>query len=270
VEIGSLGGGGTVGIDDDELGAAFPPRRRDMGHHIDLGRGRVAAPDDDQVGFRDLAPVDAAFGPDAGEPARVGERIADRQILARITHRVAQPVDAVALHQPHRAGVVIGPHALGAVALSGAGQRLGDLVECLVPGDRPKRIEARTLFTDPAQRLREALRVMLALGIARDLGADHAPSVGLRRRSPEPSEAPSVDALDVERARTRAIVRAHTGDDVERQGSAPGLSLQKYRDELPGSGGGGPASLFAAKRNPKFYPDRPSTKSTADLQQTLI
>jgi hypothetical protein len=41
-------------------------------------------------------------------------------------------------------------------------------------------------------------------------------------------------------------------------------------DGLAGSRGGGSASLFAAKRNPKFYPDRPSTKSTADLQQTLI
>jgi hypothetical protein len=30
-------------------------------------------------------------------------------------------------------------------------------------------------------------------------------------------------------------------------------------DGLAGSRGGGSASLFAAKRNPKFYPDRPST-----------
>jgi len=81
VEIGPLCGGGAVGVDDDELGAAFPPRRRDVGHHIDLGRDRVATPHDDQVGFGDLAPIDPALGADAGEPARVGERIADRQIL---------------------------------------------------------------------------------------------------------------------------------------------------------------------------------------------
>ena len=175
MEIGPLGGGGAVGIDDDEPGAALPARLREVGHHIDLGRGRVAAPDDDQIGFGDLAAVDAALGPDPGEPAGVGERIADRQILARIAHRVAQPVDAVALHQPHRPGIVIGPHALRAVALGGAGQALGDLVECRIPRDRPEGVAAHALLADPAQRLGEAIRVMLALAIAGDLGADDTP-----------------------------------------------------------------------------------------------
>ena len=42
----------------------------------------------------------------ASQPASVSAT-ADRRMLARIAHRVAQPVDAVALHQPHRPGVVI-------------------------------------------------------------------------------------------------------------------------------------------------------------------
>ena len=181
MQIGPRGGGGAVGIDDDELGATFAARRRDMGHHIDLGRDRVAAPDDDQVGFGDLAPVDPALGADPGEPARIGERIADRQILARIAHRMAQPVDAVALHQPHRPGVVIGPHGLRAVALGGPGQRIGDLVERRRPKRSAQRRRALPFLADPAQRLREALRVVLALGIACDLGADHTLRIVLRR-----------------------------------------------------------------------------------------
>ncbi len=73
VQVGDLGRAGAVGIDDDELGAALLFRRRDMGHHVDLGRDRVAAPDDDQVGFGDLARIDAAFRADPGEPAGIGE-----------------------------------------------------------------------------------------------------------------------------------------------------------------------------------------------------
>ncbi len=66
MQVGGLGAGGAVGVDDDELGAALPAGRRDVAHHVDLGRDRVAAPDDDQVGFGDLAPVDAALDADPG------------------------------------------------------------------------------------------------------------------------------------------------------------------------------------------------------------
>src|SRR5271169_4064725 len=69
---------------------------------------------------------------------------------------------------------------------------------------------------------------MLALGIARHLGADDTPCVGLRRGPANPPEtaAPGFrrgrrDALDLERAGARAVVRAHTGDDIERQEPAP-------------------------------------------------
>src|SRR5438876_5817032 len=219
MKIGLLGGRRAVGIYDDESGAALLSRRSDMGHQIDLRRGRVAAPDDDQIGFGDLAAVDTALGPDPGEPAGVGKGIADRQVLARIAHRVAQPVDTVALHQPHRPGVVIGPHALRAVALGGTCQALGDLVECLIPRDRPEGSASGALLADPAQRLAEALRVMLALAIAGDLGAHNTPCVALLRRPPDPPDAVPADALDRERAGARAVVRADAGDDVERQGS---------------------------------------------------
>ena len=71
VKIGLLGRRGAVGIDNDEHGAAFLPRRCDVGHHVDLRRDRIAAPDHDEVGFGDLAPVDAALRPDPGEPAGI-------------------------------------------------------------------------------------------------------------------------------------------------------------------------------------------------------
>ena len=52
---------------------------------------------------------------------------------------MAQALDAVALHPPHRAGVVMRPYGFGAVALRGQGQPFGNLVERVVPGDRHKR-----------------------------------------------------------------------------------------------------------------------------------
>src|SRR6516164_2009133 len=134
---------------------------------------------------------------------------------------MAQPVDAVALHQPHRPSIVIGPNGLGAMALGGAGQCLGDLVEGVVPGDRPEGVETRAFLPDPAQRLRETRRMVLTLGIARHLGAHHTERVGLPGGPVNPRDAMPVGALDVERAGARAIVRTYAGDDVERQGLAP-------------------------------------------------
>jgi hypothetical protein len=45
------------------------------------------------------------------------------------------PVDAVAHQQAHGAGVVIGPDRFRALLLLRAHKRLGNQVECVVPGD---------------------------------------------------------------------------------------------------------------------------------------
>jgi hypothetical protein len=87
---------------------------------------------------------------------------------------VAQSLDAVALHQTHRPGIEIGPHRLSAVFLRGPGQRLRNLVQGVVPANRFERVAADPLVADPAQRTVEAVRVVDALGVTRDLGADDA------------------------------------------------------------------------------------------------
>src|SRR5487761_675203 len=68
---------------------------------------------------------------------------------------------------------------------------------------------------------------MLARGIARDLGADHTRRVALAARAVDPADALAVDALDLERAGARAIMRAHAGQDVERQDRAPRLGSRQ-------------------------------------------
>src|SRR5438067_11014698 len=109
------------------------------------------------------------------------------------------------------------PDRLRAVALHRQGQPLGYLVERVVPGDRDKGVAAAALVADPAQRHRQPVGMVLALGIAGDLGADHPLSVGLALGSAPPADRRLVDALDRERAGARTIMRADAVGGVERQ-----------------------------------------------------
>ena len=57
-------------------------------------------------------------------------------VLPRVAHDVAQSVDAVALHQAHGAGVVVGPDRLGAIRLRRADEfRSAIRSSALVPAD---------------------------------------------------------------------------------------------------------------------------------------
>ena len=135
---------------------------------------RIRAPDHHAVGLRHLARI----GP--GEPARPGDeagpghRGADRRILPGISLGMAQPVDAVAHHQPHRAGIIIRPDRLGADSASMARKRLGNVVQRLVPADALER--AGALRPGAAHRMESAGRDG---GCARN-------SARLSRRSPRP------------------------------------------------------------------------------------
>ncbi len=220
VHVGHRSGAAAIGIDHNQLRAALFARARHVRHHVDLGCHRVAAPDDDQIGFRHLARIGAAIAADAGEPPGLADRGADRQVLARIAHDMAKPVDAVALHQPHRAGVVERPDRLGAVPRRRLAQRLGDAVQRLVPADLPEL--ARPLRAGAQQRPGQAVRMMDALGVAGHLRADHAGGVVVGRRPAHRADAPPIEHLDLERASGRAVVRADGMADVAHEASVAG------------------------------------------------
>ncbi len=219
VEIGDLGRRRPIGIDDDELGAARLSRLGHVGHQIDLGGNRIAAPDDDEIALRHLAAIDAALDPGPGVPSGIRQHYADGRELARIAHGMTQPVDAVALHQPHRPGVEIGPHRLASVALRRADERFGHRVERSVPRDLLERRPAYALVADPAQWHAQPPGMVLAFGITGDLGADDPRSVAVRRRAADAPDRVGIDALDLERTGARAIVRTDRGQDIERHGS---------------------------------------------------
>ena len=207
MHVGHRRGAGAVRIDHHQLRAALLPRARDMRHHVDLGGHRVAAPHHDQVGARHLARVRPDEAADAGHPASLADRRADRLGLARIAHDVAQPVDAVALHQPHRAGVVDTArpprrHAASAVV----DERLRHAIQRLVPGDRPEL--AGALGAGAQQRLRQPVRMVDAFGVARDLGADHAGGVAVGLRAAHRADARCRPAL---RSQGRRWKGSHAG-----------------------------------------------------------
>ena len=183
---------GVVDVDDDDLRAALLSRAHRVGHHVDLRRDRVGAPDDDAVGLGHFARIDAGDAPGAGEIAGPGDGDADRAEEARIALDVRQPLDPVAHHEAHRARVEIRPDAFGAEAALGLQEFLRDDVERVVPGDRLELTGA--LRADAAQRLGQPVLVMDALGIARDLGADDARRCSAGPRAPwmRPIRAPPI------------------------------------------------------------------------------
>ena len=135
MQVGDGGGRRPIRIDHDKLRAAFLSSTGYVGHDVDLGRHRIAAPHHDQVGFRHLAGIDTAALSNAGVPADFRQRSADRHLLPRIPHDVAQPVDPVALHQAHGASVIEWPHCLGAMLRGGVLKFTGDAIQRLVPRD---------------------------------------------------------------------------------------------------------------------------------------
>ena len=226
MDVRLLGRTRAVGVDDDQPGVPVPARTRDMGHHVDLGVHRIAAPDDDQVGVLHLARIRAVFDADPGAPSGIRQRDAERGMLARVAHGVAQPVDAVALHEPHRTGVEIGPDRLAAPFVGHGLEPVRDLVQRLVPADRGERPDPRSFRTGAAQRARQPGRMVHALGIAGNLGADHARRVGVALRAVHPADGARVQPFDVQRAGARAVVRTGRRNDL-------GRGIERHRSGLP-------------------------------------
>src|SRR6202000_3284256 len=74
---------------------------------------------------------------------------------------------------------------------------------------------ARPLRTDAELRVHQPVRMMDALGIARDLGADHTGGIGLEFGTAHPADGLAVDHFDIERAGRRAVVRTGGMPDVD-------------------------------------------------------
>ena len=208
-DIGLTHGRVVVDVDrHDRRSPALPGSHR-VGHHIDLGHGRVGAPEHDAVGVRHLARIGAAQPAVTGQVAGPGQRRADRRILVGIALGVPQAVDAVAHHEAHRAGVVIGPDSFRPETPFRLHKALGDAVEGFF--DRNRRELPRSLGAGPHQGLGQPVRIVDAFGIARDLGADHPGRVAVVLRPIKTPDRARVEDLHLERAGRGTVVRARRG-----------------------------------------------------------
>ena len=108
---------------------------------------------------------------------------------------------------------------LGAMLRLGSQQRLRGDVEGVIPRHRHEL--AAALGALAAQRSQQAILVVQPLGVAGDLGADHARGVVVVSRTANPADPAVGEKLDFERAGGWAVVRARRGTDTNRRRDVP-------------------------------------------------
>ena len=200
------GGAGAIGIDDHQLGAPLLACAGDVGHGVDLGGHGVAAPHHDQVARRHLPRIGPGDPAHAGGPTGEGDRGADSVLTAGIAHGVGQAVQPIPVDQPHGPRRVERPHGFRPMARRHVAEGSRDTVQRFVPANTAELSAA--LRAGAQQGMGQPIRMVDALGIARDLGADHARRVwvvGPTHRA----DARAVDDLNIQCAGRRAVVRAN-------------------------------------------------------------
>ena len=213
LDVGLFHGVVVVDVDRRDLCTALLAGAHCVRHHIDLGVDGIGTPNHDQVRDSHLARVDAGdlAGADGKSDARdVG---ADGRVEARIFLHIGEAVDAIAHHQSHGAGVIIRPDRFSAEFALGGIEASRDFVQRLVPGN--SRELARTLQPGATHRIEQTVRMVNALGVTRDLGADNARGISLLFGAPYSANAAALDHLDVERAGRRAIMRTGRMADID-------------------------------------------------------
>ncbi len=203
----------VVDIDHYDLRAALLAGFHRMGHDIDLRGDRVGAPDDDDIGLGDFAWIGATQCAGAHHVAGPGHVGADRSEEAGIFLGVAQPLNGIALHLPHGAGVEIGPDGFGTIPRFSLDESVRHLVQSRVPGNFLP--VARALRALAALRGQQSAGMIDALGITRHLGADHAGGVSIGV-GPAHAADPAIGIdVDLQRAGARTVMRANRVSDTD-------------------------------------------------------
>ena len=201
-EVGLLHGAVHVDVDRHDPGAALLAGAHCAGHHVDLGVDRVGA----QITTRSDFVISRGSGLaicrccGIAAPGRI---VADG--LKKPEYLWRRAGDAVAHDQAHGAGIEVGPDRLRPRALLDAEKFLGDQIERIVPRDR--REVARPFRSFAHQRPGQPVRMVDALGIARDLGADHPRGVAVVLGA-----AHAVDGVLVEHPTSSAQVEGNRAD----------------------------------------------------------
>ncbi len=199
-------------IDAHQLRSA-PLRFLQVTPAVQVRHHRVAAPDQDQLRIDHRLGVGTDGRADRRFPAQRAGRGADRAVEERCAQAMEEaPVQALALHQAHGAGIAVGQD--GARIIGGnVAEPGGNGVERLVPRDA---LEAPlALAADTFHRMQQALVGIHAIEIVRDLGAQRAVGEGHVGRAADPHRA-AVGHGDFHRAGVGTVVRAGGADHALR------------------------------------------------------
>ncbi len=182
---------------------------------MQVGGDGVAAPDDDELGIGHMLDVHADAGAVGVAQCGGTGAGADRAVKQRGAQLVKEARrHALALHQPHGARIAVWQDGLR-VARGDGGQAGGHGVQRLVPGNRLEL--AFALAADPLHWREQAVGVVSALRVARDLGAQHALGAGVIGISRHLGRATVFDG-DEQGTGIRTIVRASGTDDAGSHG----------------------------------------------------
>ena len=212
VLIALLGGGCATGVDGDQAGTATPGLLR-QAPEMEIGNDAVATPEDDQPRIDDVVGVETDTAADRSAVAHGAGAGADRPVELGS----AETVEEASVHRPvaeqaRVARVAVGNDGLGAVGFGNLAEASGDAGQRLIPGN-PLEACAGALGADPAQRVKQPVRVVDALGIVGDLGAEHASSRRVIGRASDLDDAPVGDRY-CQSTGVRAIVWAGTAHEL--------------------------------------------------------
>ncbi|MCY1534575.1 hypothetical protein D9M68_699530 [compost metagenome] len=158
---------------------------------VQVAGDRVAAPDDDELRFGEKLDLHADLGAQRGHQAFAARGRTDGALQVRGAQLVEEAGGhAFALHQAHGAGVAVGQDGLRVAGGDGL-QACRDVVQRFVPVHRS---ELAAAFGACAfERLQDALGVVAAFGVARNLGAQRTIGVPVRRVALHPQGHAVVD-----------------------------------------------------------------------------
>ena len=212
-------GFGAARVDADHA-RAIPLGLLYQAPEVQVARDRIAAPDHDQLRFGKKFHLHAHLA-----AQRLYQRLgpgggADGAVQQRGAQAVEKPRGhALALNQPHGAGIAVGHDRFG-VSRGDRVQLRGDVVQRLVPTHRLE--PPRTFGSHAPERLEQALGVVGALGVTRDLGAQHAVGRWMVGVSLHP-DCPPVQDRGQQGTGVGAVVRAGAAHGGGRGGSFEGL-----------------------------------------------
>ena len=210
-----LGRQRTVRIDRDQLRAVALGLLR-AAPQVQVRGDRVRAPEHDQLRILELLDVGAVARAERCIQRLAARGRADRAVEEARAELVEEALrHRLALHHAHRAGVAVRHDALRIDARDRL-QACRDFVERRVPADA---LEATlALAADALQRMQQPVRVVGALEVAADLGAERARGRRMRRIARDlDRDTPAALTLhrDQHRAGVRAVVRAGRTHDFE-------------------------------------------------------